>query len=279
MTTQYLTSPVGRIVAGDIYDLVEQKGDNGQPKLIKTGTNAGQPLKQRWFHIAVPKTPGIVDFKQDPQLQAMVQAAQVSWPRGEFQQPRFAWKIEDGDQPNQNGKFNEYARGHWLIKFATSTAVGVYHWVGQTLTGLTEDGAVKAGYWVQVQFEYTSNAATGNQTPGMYCTPINVCLNRTDEVIQVARSVDPASAGFAQGQTLQTSQPQPAFAPQQAAPAAAAAPAAPAAPMAPVAGFSNGPAAPAAPVRRLVQGVAYTEDALRASNWTPAQIAALPIAP
>lgn len=276
---QYLTSPVGRIVAGDIYDLVEQKGDNGQPKLIKTGKNAGQPLRQRWFHIAVPKQ--AADFKADPQLQAMVQAAQANWPRGEHTQPRFAWKIEDGDQPNENGKVNEFARGCWLLKFATSTAIGIYHWVGSTLTALTEDGAIKAGYWVQIQFEYTSNCATGNQTPGMYCTPINVCFVRTDEVIQVSRSVDPASAGFTQGQALATAQPAPS--------GFVAAAAAPAATITPVAGFHQGPAAapapsaapaPAAtPVRYLVSGVAYTVEQLKASNWTDAQIAALPVAP
>jgi len=51
-----ITSPVGRIVMGSLYDPSTTDAE-GKPLVVKTGPNAGQPRVNYFFALAIPKRP------------------------------------------------------------------------------------------------------------------------------------------------------------------------------------------------------------------------------
>lgn len=190
-----LTSPVGRIVQGELWKaqpVVDQR--TNQPKL---GSD-NQPLVQHFFALAIPKQPGHTHWAQ-------TEWGQKIWAEGHRAHPNFAphptfsWKIEDGDSqvPNKKGKKNcdrEGFRGNWILKFRSGFPPKTYNANGSEVVPAD---ALKTGYYAQVNFSVAGN--TGD-SPGVYLNPVMVALAGYGPEIQSGPDV--SEAGFGQGVAL-----------------------------------------------------------------------------
>ena len=294
--TEFLT-PVGRMVAGDLFKGQDTDAE-GKPLVVKHGTNAGQPRKDFFFALAIPKT-----APEWPALYQLILAeAKTGFPQlfdaaGNCTYPAFAWKIVDGDstQPNRRGirpcDRPGYA-GHYVLNLSSGFAPDVYirNSAGKHEQA-TDPNSVKRGYFIRVAGSVNANGSQ-NQ-PGLYLNHSMVEFVAYGEEINTGPSAEAVFGGAA-----------PALPPgASTTPAAPTTPppttSAPGAPVpanvTPAPDFRNPPAAPAAtpppapapaapaapapavePKRMHPSGVAYTVDQLKASKWTDEQIAALP---
>ena len=115
-----ITSPVGRIVMGSLYDPSTTDAE-GKPLVVKTGPNAGKPRVNYFFALAIPKG-AEPHWAHTPWGQQIWNVGNQAFPNA-AQSPAFTWKIEDGDSqiPNKKGRKpidNEGWRGHWILKFS-----------------------------------------------------------------------------------------------------------------------------------------------------------------
>jgi hypothetical protein len=278
------TTPVGRLVAGSIAE-PRTTDYEGQPLVVKTGANKGQPRQDYSFGIAIPKTPGCVHWAQEPWGQPIYALAQQEFPNGEFNHPTFAWKIQDGDSQIPNRRQikpcdREGWPGHWVMFFSGSSQPRTYNKDGSQQ--IPAD-SIKPGYFVQVFGNVTDNKPS--QTPGLYINHSMVALTAYGEEIKFGPDV--SAAGFGQGVNLPPGAsvtPPATFTP----PALPGAPATPPAYPAPVASVSQPlppnvtpnpailqvpggiapipPAAPAKVMTALANGMPY-EDWIKA-GWT-----------
>jgi len=285
-----LTTPVGRLVMGSLYKPNTTDAE-GRPLLVKNGPNAGQPRSEYYFALAIPK--GAEQAWSHTEWGAVIYNTGVrAFPQGQYQKPDFAWKIEDGDStiPNQKGRKNvdrEGHKGHWILKFSSGNAPKTFNADGTQ--AITEQGAVKTGYYVQVNCTVAGNEST--QRPGLYLNHNMVALAGYGPEIVVGP--DPTAVGFGSAPLPAGASAVPvgAFAPAapaapaapmaQAAPPAPMAPPAPAAPPAAVAAvavppspaFLAPPPPPAAPARVMLpaaNGASYEQ--LLTAGWTDAQM-------
>ncbi len=197
--------PPARIVQGDLY-IPQDKDQMGNPLTIKTGANIGQPRVSYFFAIAVPKNPGEQAWWQAAWGQQIYKLAATWWPQlfnaasqwtaqgGQCINPRFAFKIEDGDStvPNQNGRKNcdsEGFPGHWIIKLGSSFPAKVYTEAGAPML---EKGLVKRGYWVEVLANIASNENA--QNPGIYINHSMVSYRAPGA--EITSGPDPRAVGF-----------------------------------------------------------------------------------
>ncbi len=231
------TTPVGRLVGGSIYK-VKDKDHLGQPRVVKNGPNAGQPLLTYDFAVAIPKIPGQhwatyprQRADQPSWGEAIYAAGSTAFPQA-VQRPDFAWKVIDGDStiPNKNNKrpcdIEGYA-GHWVVWFSSSTPPQC--WNNNGTQRLVEENAIKPGYYVQVMGNATSNKS--QQSPGVFVNHSMVALSGFGP--EISMGLDVSAAGFGQGVQLPagaSATPVGGFNP----PAAAGAPVPPAAASAPV---------------------------------------------
>jgi hypothetical protein len=284
--TNFLTS-VGRLVQGDAFK-ANTKDHMGNPLTVKTGANAGQPREDFFLALAIPKTDaGWAEL--DQMIKAVAAAGFPQFfpqgPNGQCSHPKFAWKITDGDsqQPNSKGSRpcdREGYPGHWILKLSSGFASKVYQRndAGQ-LAEVTDPAALKRGYYIRV---YGSVAANGNtQNPGVYLNHSMIeIVAFGPEIVSGpdANDVFGAAPALPQGASTTPAAPATPIAPPATTPAPAPAPAAGVAP-APDFLTPPPPAAAPAPAKRMApNGVAYTEEQLAASGYTPEQIQALPIA-
>ena len=191
-----ITSPVGRVVMGSLYDPSTTDAE-GKPLVVKTGPNAGQPRVNYFFALAIPKgaEPHWAHTAWGQQIwgvgnQAFPQAAQS---------PAFAWKIEDGDSqiPNKKGRKpcdNEGWRGHWILKFSGGFAPKVYQQEGAGYVQVMQKDFCKPGFFVEVAFSVDGNGSQSQ--PGIYLNHSMVCFRAYGTEIQFGPDV--ASAGFGQ---------------------------------------------------------------------------------
>ena len=261
---QNFTTPVGRLVMGSLYN--PQTTDmEGNPLVIRSGPNAGQPKVQYFFAVAVPKG-AETHWSQTPWGQAIWKQGHDAFPAGQADAPSFAWKVVDGDSqvPNRAGKKpcdREGYKGNWVISFTSGFASKIYNKDGTQV--ITEPDAVKLGYFVQVNADVDGNGSTTQ--PGVFINHRMVALSGYGEEISIGP--DPVSAGFGAA-------PLPAGA--MATPPAGFAPVTPA-PANPVAMPAPAPipanpaflAVPLTPVRQMTpaaQGATY--EAMIAAGWT-----------
>lgn len=193
--------PAGRLVWGNLYK-GRDKNSKGELLVYKTGAQVGKPRVDFSFGVAFPKN-GTTHFTQTTWGKQIYDEAVRAFPRGEWQQPTFSWKVADGDStaPNKNMRKNcekvGYP-GHWVVSFAGSLAPQLAKLNEfKRAVPLTELNAIKPGYWVQV-----SGSTKGNtgETAGMYVNHHVVCLVGIDTVIEYGPDLD--SVGFGQGVTL-----------------------------------------------------------------------------
>lgn len=288
MTATTFTTPVGRLVQGDAF-VAQTTDQQGAPRLVKTGPNAGQPNPQFYIGVAFRK-----DDPAWPAFFALLDAqARADFPHlfptpgAACVNPLFSFKIIDGDGLDTGGKKwsdREGFAGHWVVRFASSFAPKVFN-AGQydPMQQVTDPRALKRGYYVRVNGSCSGN---GNaQRPGLY---LNLNLIEISAIGPEIVSGPNASEAFGGGSPAPlpagatplavAPAPQPVAAPAPAPAAASPSPvaaspvtASPAPPPAPAA-----PApAPATPVRQMTaaaNGVTY--EAHIAAGWTDDQLVA-----
>lgn len=285
-----LTTPVGRIVQGELWKGREVTDNKG---VVKIGTD-GKPQMSWYFAQAIPKTPGCTHWAQEKYTNwkgEVVEWGRLIWDEGNRAHPNFAphptfsWKIEDGDSviPNKKGKRNcdrEGHAGHWILKFSTQLPITrTYNADG---TAPLPPEAFKPGNFVQVNLTVKGN--TG-ETPGIYLNPYMVALSGYGP--EIVSGPDVAEAGFG-GQPLPAGAqavPVSVALPTLPAPTLPVAPSAlpptlPGAPVHPVAVAPNPaflagpPAAPPAPVgpQMTAKAGGFTRDQYVAQGWTDAQL-------
>lgn len=294
------TSPVGRLVAGDLWT-ARTEDFQGNPLTVKTGPNAGQARQEYFVGLAIPK-----NHPEWPAFYALVvAAARQGFPNlfdaaGNCHRADFAFKITDGDSNVMNRNNSrpcdkEGYPGNWVVSMSTSLGIKV---VDQALKPIMpESKAVKRGDYIRIA---GSIAPNGNPTnPGVFINPSFAQFSHQgDEIVSGPDAATvfgskpmptpPAGAVTTPGPALQAMPSAPvtgnqsavtATAPAISTPTQISAPApAPVANVAPAPDFLNpAPAAPAPVVEQFsYQGGVYTRDALRASGWTDDAINSLP---
>jgi hypothetical protein len=298
-----LTSPVGRLVQGDLYRGYTKDAE-GKDLVYKNGADAGKARTNFFFALAIPKNPGETHWANTEWGAKILQVGAAAFPQM-YQNPAFSWKVEDGDSnvPNKKGKVpstNEGWKGNWIIKFSTSIAPKVFRAEG---SAFFETADVKCGYYVQVNFDVQGNESA--QNPGVYINPTMVCFRAPGEEISFGPNVEDAGFGAAPLPVGVTAAPLPVAMPAAPSlPVAApslpvavpslpvAAPAIPALNVQPNPGFLQGPAASTAAVpsvplpaavpamipspskRMTAKAAGATYEMFIAANWTDAQMIA-----
>lgn len=191
-----ITSPVGRIVMGSLYDPSTTDAE-GKPLVIKTGPNAGQARVNYFFALAIPKG-AEPHWAHTPWGQQIWAIGNQAHPNA-AQSPAFAWKIEDGDSqiPNKKGRKpcdNEGWRGHWILKFSGGFAPKVYQQEGAGYVQVMQKDFCKPGYFVEVAFSADGNGSTSQ--PGVYLNHSMVCFRAYGA--EISFGPDVSSAGFGQ---------------------------------------------------------------------------------
>lgn len=189
-----ITSPVGRIVMGSLYDPSTTDAE-GKPLVVKTGPNAGQPRVNYFFALAIPKG-AEPHWAHTPWGQQIWAIGNQAHPNA-AQSPAFAWKIEDGDSqiPNKKGRKpcdNEGWRGHWILKFSGGFAPKVYQQEGAGYVQVMQKDFCKPGFFVEVAFSADGNGSTSQ--PGVYLNHSMVCFRAYGA--EISFGPDVASAGF-----------------------------------------------------------------------------------
>lgn len=194
MKTDFLT-PVGRLVQGDPFE-AQTKDQQGNPLVIKSGPNAGQPTQRYFIAVAFRKDdPNFPAF-----YQKLVAQAKADWPQlfdaaGNCTHPRFSWKLADGDGVDDNGKSNaskEGFAGHWVVKFGSSFAPRCFH-AGhyQPHEQIQDPKVIQRGYFVRVAGTLEGNG--NQQKPGLY---VNLSMVELAGIGPVISSGPDASAIF-----------------------------------------------------------------------------------
>ena len=269
------TSPVGRFVQGSAFD-PQLKDQQGNPRVIKTGPNAGQPAPQWFMALAFAKTdPAWPTFHA-----LLMNEAATAWPSlfpsgaaGPCVLPTFASKIIDGDGYDTTGKSNatkEGFAGHWIVRFTSGYAPKVYP-AGRYAPAdlITTPALLRTGYFVRIAGSVVSNQ---NPTkPGLY---VNIALvELAGHGTEIVQGPDAAAAFAAPAALPAGASPTPIAAGPLpgggAAPPPPAATAPPPPPAAPYAGYRDAaPALNAGPLYTMVAGEVTTREQYLASGWT-----------
>lgn len=184
------TTPVGRIVQGELWKPMEQKDQKG---VVKLGAD-GKPLIDYYFALAIVKEPGHTHWAQTAWGRQVWDEGHAAH-KGMADSPAFSWKIEDGDSqiPNKKLKKNcdrEGFPGNWILKLRSGFAIPTYNANGSEQMA---PEAFKTGHYAQVLVSVKGN--TG-ETPGVYLNPVMVALSGYG--IEISNAPDASEAGFGQ---------------------------------------------------------------------------------
>lgn len=289
------TSPIGRLVSGSVSEAFD-KDYEGKPLVIKTGPDAGKPTVRYNFGVAFPKVPG-KHWSETSELGALIWATGYAHMPAHAGHKDFAWKVNDGDSIEVNGKGNrpcdnEGWPGHWVYQFSSAFAPETCNADGSSPVPAE---AIKRGHYVQVLGSVIGNESTGN--PGVYLNHNAVAHSGFGPEIKGKGAPDLKAAGFGGtlpagasavpvgGMTPGAPPPPPAPPlPPRAAPPAPAAVIPPPTPVAPSQSFITPPVAPPAPVApppppaapavtwRGPAGTTY--EMFKAANWSDDQMRA-----
>ncbi|MAB53554.1 hypothetical protein [Marinobacter sp.] len=271
--SENITTPVGRFVYGSIYDPNKTDYD-GNPLVTKTGPNAGQPRVEYILGLAIPKG-AETHWAHTEWGKKIWEVGCAAFP-SQSQREDFSWKILDGDstKPNKKGNVpsaNENFRGCWVLKASSGYPPSVFNSDGSQQ--ISEIGAVKPGYYIQINMDVDGNKNTSN--PGVYLNHRMVALSGYGE--EIRSGMDPKEAGFGQSALPAGASAtpvgggfNPAPAPTSAAPTPTPTPTpTPPTPVTPHPGILQPPAAPA---RNMTAAATATYDAYREAGWTDEQL-------
>ena len=189
---------IGRFVQGGLT-LQPKKNDDGTPALDKT---THQPINEQFLAIAVPKNdPNFPAYWAAYNAQARASFPQLFDAAGNCTHPRFAWKMQDGDGVDKNGKSVKDKpgfAGNYIFKFNTRYQATCYmkdaH--GNMQQIMEPEKLIKCGYQIAVSVGIDGNgvaaAGAGAAVPGLYASPNLVLLVRPDE--EILRGPDPNAA-------------------------------------------------------------------------------------
>jgi hypothetical protein len=188
--------PVARMVNGDLYTPNEKDADGNQ-LIVKNGPNAGQKRVEYYLAIAIPKDGR--PWWETEWGKLIYQAGAAAFPQA-VSMPTFAWKIKDGDDASPRmGKGGKPAKpynqregwaGHWIIGISSGYAPKIVNSTGTQ--EITEPGAVKCGYYVQV---FGNVGGNGSATkPGVHINHNGIALAGYGK--EISSGVDLASVGF-----------------------------------------------------------------------------------
>ena len=292
-----ITTPVGRMVGG--HPMVSRANTDklGVPKMQKDGIT---PSMNTYIGLAITK--GAETHWNQTEWGAKIWNEMLAaWPAGEYQQPTFSSKITDGDSQVPNKKMKkpcdrEGYPGHWIIQASTGLGAIKCYNVGKynPLTDLIQQKEmIKPGDYARLILTIKTNAPS--ETAGMYVSPVLFELYQPGQQIILESEPDGAAtfgataaalpAGAFVDHNVPAQQPVPMQQQQQPVPMQQQQQPVPMQqqqqPVPP--GPGNAPIAPAtdllqpsvAPMRILL-GVAYTVEALKAANYTDEAIAAMP---
>jgi hypothetical protein len=189
--------PLARIVQGDLYNPDDTDID-GKKRVYEAGhSKAGQPKWTYFFAIAVPKTRAA--WWEEAWGAPILQLGQQSWPQGQWQQPTFAWKIQDGDSttPNRKGRVNartEGMAGCWIVNLSSSIAPKVWEVANGGFVALPQKDLVKCGYYVEVNANLQSNERASN--PGLYINHEHVVYRGGGPADVISVSTPVSTLGF-----------------------------------------------------------------------------------
>ena len=191
-----LTTPVGRMVSGSLYE-TETKDFDGNLKVFKTGDKAGQPRPTYDFRVGIAKEPGHTHWSQSEWGAKIWAHGHAQHPNGAAQRKDFAWKVQDGDSTEVNKKSRRWCDipgypGHWVLSFSNSDAPGIFNHDGSA--PLTEAGAIMPGDFVQVAFSCSPNGNANN--PGIYLNHRFVALSGYHPEGRISTGPSVAAAGF-----------------------------------------------------------------------------------
>ena len=261
MEKAYLTTPVSRLVAGDLVK-PRVKDAEGNPLIVKSGPRTGQPREEFFIALAMPKSnPETAAFIE--QIRAIGKAA---FPM-QSEHFTFAWKLTDGDSDILNSKgiapcTREGYPGHWVLSCSGGFAPTLYDDATRPATA----DLFYRGCYLRASVSVSGNGS--QQRPGLF-------IGAT--MVQFCGHGEKISTGLDAAQIF--------AAPIQLPPGASATPLAPASPLPPA------PAAPVAPpppiaapppppvavaVRYNIGGQIFDEADLLAKGWTREQLAAFP---
>lgn len=190
------TTPPGRFVFGDMYD-PETEDFDGNPLVVKTGVNKGDPRVVFVVGIAIPKTQAHWGLEVGWGDKILAKARSC-FPGGEAERQDFSFKISDGDSrvlsPKSKSKVlpcdREGWKGCWILRFSGGLAPKLWNAITdpKNPTQLIEPGVLLTGYWIQVIGEVDGNSGA---SPGVYLNHRAVGLLGYDKVI-ASQGVDVA---------------------------------------------------------------------------------------
>lgn len=203
-----LMTPVGRIVQGSVALQAQKDMDTNQPLKNDDGT----PVMGIFLALAFPKLINGQPNQEYATFHAqLMQAAAAAWPHffpqgatGPCINPKFSFKVQDGDGFDSNGKSvatKPGFAGHWIVRMYTSYPFGCYNegkFQAHEVLQKPED-IIKRGFWVRVLVEVKSNNATGNQVPGISIFPKLLSFVQRGEEIQSGPDAAAAFGGAALG--------------------------------------------------------------------------------
>lgn len=192
----HVTSPVGRLVQGG-FKLMPKKDIKGN--LVKNSD--GEQVEEQFIALAIPKLINVngqmIDNPEIAPFYAQFDAqARASFPHlfpngGACTHPRFAFKWQDGDGVDSNGKSVKDKPGFagcWVIKMATRYLARVYardnH--GNLVQLEDPEKIIKMGYKISVGCTIDGNGVEPNNSqavPGLFVSPNLILFVAPDEEI------------------------------------------------------------------------------------------------
>ncbi len=167
-----LTTPVGRLVQGDLFKMQQKRDQFGQPKKKEDGT----PDMQYYIGLAIEKT-----HPEWPAFwQALEAEARQSFPHffppngtGNCVKQDFAWKIIDGDGFDSEGKpfaEREGFRGCWIVRMSTTFPIRTYYPGRYADADIVKNPELcPRGFYVRTRLNIKGNSNA--QKPGLYVNP------------------------------------------------------------------------------------------------------------
>lgn len=169
-------SPIGRLVQGSITLEAKTDMQTQKPKL----DDQGQPIKECFIALAIRKDdPALPAFYALYTATARAEFPHLFDPQGNCLNPKFAWKVQDGDGVDTNGqsvKDKPGFAGHYIFKMGTRYLPKCFHAgkydPAQQIQNPQE--VIKRGYFIRIAGRLSGNGVSPterNAVPGLFVSP------------------------------------------------------------------------------------------------------------